>query len=371
MIKLVQPVITETDTAYLCERMQAGLLDDEREVERFESEFARRVGTREGLAVNSGTSALHVALHALGVGPGDEVILPSYTCVALLHAVHACGATPVLADNTCDVRHADFHISPEAIRQRLTSRTKAILVSHTFGTLLPVHQIDFGVPVLEDFTLSLGAEVSGRPAGSLGTIGICSLHHSKMITCGQGGIVVSNDPELMARARRFATYDAPMEAWRTTAPDLLRGRYEPAASYRMSALQAALGSSQLRQLNEFLAHRWCLAGKYTAAFEAAGVCCPLVPSDRSNAFFRYMIRLNQPVVPVIERLREKGIQAGRGVYPPLHALLGLPEEDFPGATECVQSLLSVPVHPAIVEPDADRIISCTLETLAETNEIHH
>src|SRR5262245_48380363 len=122
MIRLVQPHITDTDLTYLNERLRAGLLDDENEVEQFEREFAKTVGAREGLAVNSGTSALHLALHALGVGVGDEVILPSYTCVALLHAIHACGATPVLADNACDVRNADFQIRREEIRKRLTPR---------------------------------------------------------------------------------------------------------------------------------------------------------------------------------------------------------------------------------------------------------
>jgi perosamine synthetase len=369
MIRLVQPHITSADLTYLNDRLLSGLLEeDENEVERFEQEFAAAVGVKEGLAVNSGTSALHLALHALGVGVGDEVILPSYTCVALLHAIHACGATPVLADNACDVRNADFQIRPEEIRRRLTPRTKAVLVSQMFGTLLPVHPFDFGVPVLEDFTLSLGANLDGRKAGSLGAIGVCSLHHSKMISCGQGGMVVSNDAKLMERARRFATYDAPMEAWRTTAPDLLRGQYEPAASYRMSSLQAALGVSQLRQLEGFIAHRQRIARKYTEAFSAAGLCCPVVPADDRNIFFRYMLRMSQPVVPVIEKLREKGIQAGRGVYPPLHYLRGLPDTDFPGATECIENLLSVPVHPAISEKEAETIVECVLEAVG--SKIH-
>jgi perosamine synthetase len=364
MIRLVQPHITETDKSYLTERLSDDLLnDEEKEVERFEQAFAERVGVKEGLAVNSGTSALHLALHALEVGVGDEVILPSYTCVALLHAIHACGATPVLADNACDVRNADFQMRPEAIRQRITPRTRAILVSQMFGTLLPVHRFDFGVPVLEDFTLSFGAEIDGRKAGSLGTIGVCSLHHSKMISCGQGGIVVSDDATLMARARRFATYDAPMASWRTTSPDLLRGQYEPAASYRMGGMQAALGISQLAQLDSFIARRRCLASRYTEAFSKAGLCCPVVPSDNSHTFFRYMVGMKRPVVPIIELLGLRGIQAGRGVYPPLHYLLGLPDADFPGATECIETLLSVPVHPAISDAEAECIVSCVLECL--------
>lgn len=361
MIRLVQPCITSSDLDYLQQRLRDGLLEDDCEVERFEQAFAAYVGVQQGLAVNSGTSALHIALHALGVGPGDEVILPSYTCVALLHAVHACGATPVLADNTLDVQKAHFTLRPEAIQDKLTSRTRAILVSHMFGTVMPLREADFGIPVLEDFTLSLGAEIAGKRAGSFGNIAICSLHESKMISCGQGGIVVSDDAELMERARRFATYDAPMETWRTTAPDQLRGLYESAMSYRMGSQQAALGISQLRQLDGFIVRRQQLARRYTEAFEAAGIPCPTVPEDRSNVFFRYLIQVRPSVTAQIERLRATHIQAGRGVYPPLHYLLDLPDTDFPGATGCVNTLLSVPIHPSLTDADAAYILASLRE----------
>lgn len=365
MIHLVQPHITACDARYLKRRIDEGLLEDDCEVARFERAFADCVGARWGVAVNSGTSALHVALHALGVGPGDEVILPSYTCIALLHAVQFCGATPVLVDNVCAVEAAQFHLCPDAVRRRITRRTRAVLVTQMFGTVLPVTEADFGVPVIEDFTLSFGAEVGGRRAGSFGTIGVCSLHASKMISCDQGGMIVSNDAGYVERARRFTCYGASMEAWRTAPPESLRGRYALAGSYRMSALQAALGMSQLEQLEHFITRRQQLARRYTAAFREAGITCPDVPDDRSSVFFRYLIRVERPVVRVIERLRDLQIQAGRGVYPPLHWLLDLPDTDFPGTIACVRSLLSVPLHPGLTDADVERLLPAVIATVTQ------
>lgn len=365
LIRLVQPQITACDAQYLKRRIDEGLLESDCEVARFEQAFAGYVGVRWGVAVNSGTSALHVALCALGVGPGDEVILPSYTCVALLHAVRFCGATPVLVDNVCAVESARFHLCPDAVRRRITRRTRAVLVTQMFGTVLPVTEADFGVPVIEDFTLSLGAAVNGRRAGSFGTIGVCSLHASKMISCDQGGMIVSSDAGCVDRARRFASYGAPMEAWRTAPPESLRGRYELAGSYRMSALQAALGMSQLGQLESFIARRRQLARRYTVTFREAGIICPNVPDDDSNVFFRYLIRVQRPVVPVIERLRTLQIQAGRGVYPPLHGLLDLPDADFPGAMDCVRSLLSVPLHPGLTDADVERLLPAVVTAVTQ------
>ncbi|MDE3016635.1 MAG: DegT/DnrJ/EryC1/StrS family aminotransferase [Pseudomonadota bacterium] len=353
MIPLVREYITDIDTAYLHRRIEEGLLSDESEVGHFEHAFAARVGAAGAVAVNSGTSALHVALLAVGVGEGDEVILPSYTCVALLHAVRACGAIPVLADNRCDVRAAQFHMTQESIRKKLTSKTRAAIISHMFGTLEPIHPVGLPVPVIEDFTLSLGAQIDGKPAGSLGTIGVCSLHHSKMISCGQGGMVVTRDAALLDKVRQRCNYDEPMARWRFQGEGDLRGGYQAACSYGMSSLQAALGVSQLSQLDVFLDQRRVVAQRYSEHFSDTGLIHPNVAPGRSSVFFRYMIYTDKPVPEILRQCKIAGIEAGRGVYPPLHVLLGLPDDEFPSTTECINHLLSVPLHPDMSDEEVE------------------
>jgi perosamine synthetase len=352
MIALVRPTITESDLRYLQNRLSEGLLEDESEVRRFEDHFAATIGAGGAVAVNSGTSGLFLALKALGVGNGDEVVLPSYTCVALLHAITACGAVPVLVDIRANVRRAEFNLDPDQVRDRITPRTRAVMASQMFGGFLTPSELDFSVPVIEDFTLSLGAVQNREFVGTFGTIGVCSLHHSKMLSCGSGGIVVSNDRALLDRVRELGQYDAPISRWRTTDPGLLRGHYQPAFSYGMSALQAALGMSQLGQLSGFVERRRRLARFYSERFAASGVICPELRECHDNVFFRFMIDTAVPAAPVLEDLLRAGIQAGRGVYPALHQLLDRADEEFPRTSACVRTLLSVPLYPSLHDDQA-------------------
>jgi len=356
MIPLVAPMITQSDQDYLRDRISDDLLSSDREVRLFEERFSSRLGVAGAVAVNSGTSALQLALLALGAVGGAEVVFPSYTCVALLNACHACGAVPVLVDNGFDVSRARFHLDLAEARSKISARTRAIIVPHMFGTVAEIGPYLGDVPVVEDFTLSLGAlAVGGRTAGSLGTIGVCSLHESKMISCGRGGIVVSDDEVLLARVRRLADYDGLAPSWRLESTERTEGRYEPAYSFGMTSMQAALGNSQLSQFDLFLERRLALATRYTNRFELAGIDCPEVPGDGSNVFFRYLIAAPGRVERTLRSLSERGIEGGRGVYPPLHMLLGLGGDGFPGAARCAATLLSVPVHPSITDDEADYV----------------
>jgi len=316
------------------------------------------------VAVSSGTAALHLALMALGIGPGDEVIIPSYTCVALAHAVHLCGATPVLADNQCSLQDYRFTPDEDQVRRARTKDSKAVIISHAFGSVA-----DFpwnggcDLPVIEDFTLSLGARSSGRAAGSLGTIGVASLNSAKMISAGQGGIVVSRDARLLERVRELCSFESRVVSWRQLAESELRGAYTRAVNYQMSGLQAALGLSQWRQLPKFIAQRLRLARRYTRALRRIGVQCPEVPRDGSNVFYRYMVSVPGRVTELIARLAERGIELGRGVYPPLHVLLGLPSACFPGARSCVEQLISVPLYPSLKSEEADYLLLAMEEEL--------
>ncbi len=367
-IPLVRPTITEADRAYLREFVARDLEEAcEEEIASFEQEAASGLGVAGVAAVSSGTAALHAALAALGVGPGDEVVIPSYTCVALAHAVHLCGATPVLADNQCSLEGYRFSPSTEQIHRCLTRRTKAIVVSHAFGS---VAEVAWGggldVPVIEDFTLSLGAKTGGRAAGTLGMIGVCSLHAAKMISAGQGGIVASRDLRLLDRVRESASFENRVVGWRRAPASDLHGSYAPAANYQMSGLAAALARSQWRQLSSFIARRIELAAQYTYFFSQAGVECPTVPVDGSNVFYRYLIAVPGRVTELIERSASQGIELGRGVYPPLHVLLGLDAASFPGAAHCVERLISIPLYPALEAGDVARLLAAMKEALSRT-----
>lgn len=363
MIPLVAPTITERDRSYVSARIDAGLLEGGvGEAESFERAFARRLGRVGGVAVNSGTSALLVALRALGIGPGDDVLVPSYTCVALLHAVEGCGANTVLVDNIHDVRLGRFDVEPAAFRAAATPATKAVIVSHMFGTVASLPD-ELGLPIVEDFTLSLGAADGARAAGSGGTIGVCSLHESKMISCGRGGMIVADDDALLARLRQLVDYDADLPAWRFRPSSSLRGRFEPLLSLAMSELQAALGNSQLAQLDEFVDRRRSVARRYTNAFRGVSIECPDVPEELSNVFFRYLVATDLPVVEALNGLRAQEIEAGRGVFPPIHVLTGAADEAFPGATWCTDRLVSVPVHPSLDDEEVDMVERAVLLAL--------
>jgi dTDP-4-amino-4,6-dideoxygalactose transaminase len=355
VIPLVKAMITDDDRSYIRERVADGLLDDETEVGRFEQAFAVRVRAGGAVAVNSGTSALQLALAALEVGHGAEVLMPSYTCVALLDAINECGATAVLVDNEFDVERGRFHVDEADLHRKLTPRARAIVVSHMFGTLAELHRWDVGIPVIEDVTLSLGAHVHGRPGGSLSTVSVCSFHHSKMISTGRGGIVAASDDRMLTRLRELADYDRPVPGWRDRPLRELRGSFQPAFSFAMSSMQAALGISQLRQLDRFIDRRLALATKYTDHFREAGFVCPDPSTDRTNVFYRYMLDVGGEVPEVVRALRDNEIEVGRGVYPPVHALLGLPDDDFPVTRRCVDRLISVPVHPSVTDEQADYI----------------
>lgn len=361
-IPLVRPTITPADRKYLRRFVTRGLGDGcGVEIAALEREVAESLDVAGAVAVSSGTAALHLALMALGIRQGDEVVIPTYTCVALAHAVHLCGATPVLADNRCALQGYQFTPGEDQVRRCLTNATKAVIISHAFGSVAEfTWDGGFDVPIIEDFTLSLGANANRRAAGSLGTIGVASLNSAKMISAGQGGIVVSRDRHLLDRVRELGSYEERVVGWRQVAAGELHGTYTRAVNYQMSGLQAALGLSQWRQLPKFIERRVSLAQRYTELFRRIGVECPDVPQDGSNVFYRYMISVPGRVLELIARLSEKGIELGRGVYPPLHVLLGLDSSRFPGAMRCIEQLISVPLYPALREADVAHLLG-TLE----------
>jgi perosamine synthetase len=315
------------------------------QIENFEEELGNYHDLLPGVATSSGTAALHLALLSLGVGQGDEVLLPSYVCSAPLHAVYHSRATPVLVD----VDPTTGNIDPDDLKKRLTSKSKAIIVVHLFGLPANVREISaLGVPVIEDCAQALGAELAGRKVGTFGRVTICSFYATKIITTGEGGMLLSSDPDLLARSRDLRDYDKKEDLG-------------PRFNYKMTDLQAALGRSQFQKLESFLGQREELARVYSE--QLATLPCNLPPSQKGRIYYRYVVSLQGDVSGLIKKLLNMGIEVARPVYRPLHRYFSL--EDCPGAEMAWKSHLSLPIHPSLVSQDVHRVCQALQQALKE------
>lgn len=301
--------------------IDSGWLTQGPRVEEFERAFADRVGAPDAVATSSCTTALHLALYASGVGPGDEVIVPSLSFIATANAVWQCGATPVFAD----VDRFTSNLDPDDVERRIGPATKAVMPVHQVG--LPADMDRFiaiadahGLAVVEDSACAIGAEHRGRPIGSLGPLSCFSFHPRKVITCGEGGMIAVHDAEVAERLRRLRQHAMDRSARdRHEADDVvIEGYPERGWNARMTDLQAAVGLRQLADLDRILAMRREIAERYNAMLGGIeGIVVPVDPDYARRTWQSYPIRLD-PAVPVdqIELMRlllRDGIVTRRGV----------------------------------------------------------
>jgi dTDP-4-amino-4,6-dideoxygalactose transaminase len=315
-------------------------------VERLERAVARRLGVAHAAAVSSGTAALHLGLLALGVGPGDEVILPSLVCAAPLHAVLAVGAQPRVVD--CDP--VTGNMDPAAARRAVGHRTRALIVTHAFGLPADLAALSaLGPPVIEDCAEGLGAAYRGRPAGSHGRLSVCSFYATKMVAAGEGGVVCSDRRRIVETVRDLRAYDE-------------RPVFRPRFNYKLTDLQAALALCQLARLDAFVTRRRALAAAYDRALAGLPLRLPPRPPDRVHAFHRYVVRGARAAGPILAALNRRGIAARRPIFRPLHALLGLP--GFPAAAEAWRTMVSLPIYPTLPPAAVRRIAGALAEACA-------
>lgn len=316
--------------------LESGHLAQGEQVRRFEKAVAVLLGRRGGVATSSGTSALHLALLAHGVGAGDEVLVPSYTCVALLHAIQYVGAAARIAD----IALPGYNLCPDAARRALGRRTRAIVVPHMFGLPADMDEITaLGVPVIEDCAQALGAVYRGRPVGNRGTVAVCSFYATKVLTTGEGGMVLADSERLLDQVRDLRDYDG-------------RATLAVRFNYKMTDLAAALGLSQLGRLEAFLGRRRALAARYTATLRSLPVGLPNAPSDRTHIFYRYVIGVPDATA-LSSQLRRRGIEGKPPVPRPLHRLFG--QGSCPATEVAARSALSLPLYPSLTDADADAI----------------
>jgi dTDP-4-amino-4,6-dideoxygalactose transaminase len=379
-LPFARPAIGEEEIAELVDTLRSGWLTTGPKVERFTAAFAEFVGGRYAVPVSSATAGLHVALLALGAGPGDEVVTTPMTFVATLNTIVHCGARPVLAD----IDAATLNIRPELIEERLTPRTKAILPVHFVGQpadLDPILELaaSRGVAVLEDAAHAVGAEYKGRRIGSFPTTSVFSFHPNKNMTTGEGGMVVTEDEAVFEKASLLKFHGMDRESWKRFAKSG-SPRYDvavPGFKYNMMDIQAALGLHQLKRLDGFLRERERLAARYQALLaDRPGLILPSrVPYPVRHAWHLYTPLLDADVLSIdrdrfLEELKRRNIGTGLH-YTAAHEFsyyasgFGWRPEDFPEAHFVSERIFSLPLFPGLTEADQDDVIAAVSEVLKE------
>ncbi len=305
-------------------------------VAELEAEVARVCEVEHSVAVSSGTAALHLALLALGIGPGDEVLVPAYTFPATANVVTLVGAQPVLVD----VDPETMNIDPEKVE--LTPRTKAILAVHLFGRPARLEELP-DVAVIEDAAGALGARRDGRACGGIGAVGCLSFHPRKIVTTGEGGALTTDDADLAERVRGLRHH-----GWRSD------DMPEPGLNYRLSDILCAIGLPQLRRLGELHATRARLAAAYEERLRDLPVLAPRADEGDVHGWQAYVVQVDGRD-EVLAALRAQGIEAQIGTYA-LHRLGAYRASgSFPGADHAFERALALPFHSRLSEGDLDRV----------------
>lgn len=348
MIPISVPLLGEEEKQAILQVVESRQLAQGAQVKAFEGAFADYCGAKHAIATSSGTTALHAALLAHGIGPGDEVITSPFTFIASANAVVFCGAKPVFVD----IDERTYNIDPCLIEAAITPRTKAVLPVHIFGYPSNMEAImdiaaRHGLVVIEDACQAHGASVKGRKVGTFGT-GCFSFYPTKNITTAEGGIITTNDDQVADRARLIRNHGQ-------------RQRYYHefiGYNYRMTEIQAVIGIVQMGKLEQFTAARRANAAYLTQRLK--GVRTPHEAPGYRHVYHQYTIRTANDRDRLAKHLHERGIATG--IYYPLPVHRQVPyqqlgySDDLPVTEKACAEVLSLPVHPALTSKDLDDIV---------------
>ncbi len=339
------------------EPLMSGWITSGPKVREFEQLFAERHQVKHALAVTSATTALHLALVALGIGPGDEVIVPAFTWVSTANVVLYCGAKVVFAD----IDPLTFNIDPKDLAKRITSKTKAIIPVHLFGLCADMDEIKRiagNIPLVEDGACAAGAAYKGTSAGALGTIGCFSFHPRKSVTTGEGGMLTTNDDqlgELMGMLRNHGASISEEQRHHGPRPYILPDFNLMGFNYRMTDLQGAVGVVQIKKLDQFIDEREKWAAYYTENLkEIEWLRTPSINKDYKHGWQSYVCFVDEKKSPasrnqIMELLQERGISTRPGTHA-VHMLNYYKEKyhiqasDFPGAQAANDFSMAIPLH---------------------------
>lgn len=356
MIPIARPQMGEEEKQSVWSALESGSLAQGGRVRELEERFAAYVGTPHAVATSSGTTALHLALLAAGVKPGDEVITVSFTFIASASTILHTGARPVFVD----IREEDFCIDPAQVEAAITPRTRAIMPVSLYGqpadlTALAEIAERHGLALIEDAAQAHGAAIGDRRSGSWGA-GCFSFYPTKNMTTGEGGMITTGDPELAERARLLREHG-------------MKVRYHHDVlgyNFRMTDIHAAIGLAQLDKLPANNLRRGEIAARYDA--ELRGVVTPVVRPGVTHVYHQYTIRVAQRDA-FADALREHGV--GSGIYYPIPVhrqkpflALGYGDEHLPVTERLTEEVLSIPVHPSLTDAEVATVIAAVNEVAA-------
>lgn len=349
MIPISKPYIGEAEKAAVLEVLESGMLVQGQRVAALEQKFATVCQTRHAIATTSGTAALHVALLAHGIGPGDEVITSPFTFIASVNSILYVGARPMFVD----IRADSFNLDPSLIEAAITSKTKAIMPIHLYGYPCDMDAVmdiagRHNLIVVEDACQAISATYHGKPVGGFGT-GCFSLYATKNVMSGEGGMITTDDDEIAGRCRMIRNHGMQRRYYH----DML------GYNFRLSDLHAAIGLAQMDRLDEFNHKRCENAAYYDQHIHA--VVTPKVKPAYGHVWHQYTIRVGGDRDGAVKKLTDAGI--GTGIFYPLPAYrqahlveMGYGEYSLPVTEQMVKEVLSIPVHPQLSEQDRETIV---------------
>ncbi|MEI8105471.1 MAG: DegT/DnrJ/EryC1/StrS family aminotransferase [Actinomycetes bacterium] len=346
-IRLAWPDVGAAELAEVADVLESGMLTMGPLVQEFERELERACSVEHAVAVSSGTAALHLAVLALGLEPGDEVLVPAYTFPATANVVALSGLKPVLVD----VDPVTMNIDPDRIT--VGPRTKALMAVHIFGRPVRVEDLP-DLPLVEDAAGALGASRRGRPCGSIGLAGCFSFHPRKIVTTGEGGAITTNDEQVAATVTELRNH-----GWRSLADANMP---EPGFNYRLSDVLCAIGLPQLRRLDELVTDRTRVADGYTERLAHLPVDLPGADEGDVHGWQAYVLQVDDRD-RILAELRGQGIEAQIGTFAVNRLGPYVDQGSFPGADRVFARALALPLHSKLTDGDLDRVAAALAAAL--------
>lgn len=373
MIPYGKQTIEQDDIQAVVDVLKSDFLTTGPKIAEFEQTVADYVGAKYAVAISNGTSALHAACFAAGIGPGDEVITTPLTFAASANCVLYCGGTPVFAD----VDPKTYNIDPEDIRRKITDRTKAIIAVHLAGQpcdMDAIHSIarEHGLIVIEDGAHALGSVYKGKKVGSMSDMTTFSFHPVKPITTGEGGMIVTDNEDFYKKMVLFRSHGITRDDSMMTRNDgpWFYQQFDLGYNYRITDIQCALGCSQMKKLDRFLARRKEIVARYNEAFaDCDNIITPYQLSDTESGWHLYIVQVkNCDRRKVFENMREKGIGVNVHYIPvymhPYYQEHGYENVHCANAEEIYSHIISLPLYPGLTSEQQDYVID-TLKSLCE------
>lgn len=373
MIPYGKQTIEQDDIQAVVDVLKSDFLTTGPKIAEFEQTVADYVGAKYAVAISNGTSALHAACFAAGIGPGDEVITTPLTFAASANCVLYCGGTPVFAD----VDPKTYNIDSDDIRRKITDRTKAIIAVHLAGQpcdMDAIHSIarEHGLIVIEDGAHALGSVYKGKKVGSLSDMTTFSFHPVKPITTGEGGMIVTDNEDFYKKMVLFRSHGITRDDSMMTRNDgpWFYQQFDLGYNYRITDIQCALGCSQMKKLDRFLARRKEIVARYNEAFaDCDNIITPYQLSDTESGWHLYIVQVkNCDRRQVFENMREKGIGVNVHYIPvymhPYYQEHGYENVHCANAEEIYSHIISLPLYPGLTSEQQDYVID-TLKSLCE------